>query len=82
MGALVKTDYSDNTPDLIYTYDRTGRTTSISDGVGVRSFTYTNGFQPELETLEGPFPVRIARTYDDLGRDQGCQLQQRLPGTL
>ncbi len=70
MAELVKTDYSDDTPDLLYTYDRTGRTSTITDAVGVRSFTYTNGFQPDLETIEGPFPARIARTYDDLGREQ------------
>jgi hypothetical protein len=33
-GELLKIDYLDTTPDVIFQYDRLGRQTAISDGAG------------------------------------------------
>ena len=70
MGELVATDYSDDTPDLSFAYDRAGRTTAIHDAVGTRSFTYTDTMLLEEETIEGVFPARIEKKYDTYGREQ------------
>ncbi len=74
MGELVATDYSDDTPDLVFAYDRTGRTTAIQDAVGTRSFTYTDSMLLDEETIEGVFSVRIEKKYDDRGREQQLKL--------
>ncbi len=76
MGELVTTDYSDETPDLLFDYDRTGRTRSISDAVGTRSFTYEQSFLPGLETIDGPVPAQIARKYDKFARPQEVAYNQ------
>ena len=70
MEELVETDYSDDTPDLFFAYDRTGRTTAVHDAVGTRFFTYTDSMLLEEETIEGVFPVRIEKKYDPYGREQ------------
>ncbi len=74
MGELVETDYSDDTPDLAFAYDRTGRTTAIQDAAGIRSFTYTDSMLLNEETIKGVFPVRIEKKYDEYGREQQLKL--------
>jgi len=41
-GDLLNIDYSDNTPDVSYTYDRQGKQASITDGSGTRYLEHTN----------------------------------------
>lgn len=37
---LVAVDYNDETPDVLYRYDRLGRRKAVTDGAGVRAYTY------------------------------------------
>ena len=43
-GKLLKADYSDTTPDITYTYNRSGQIATIQDATGSRTFTYDNTF--------------------------------------
>ena len=69
-GELVSQDYSDETTDIVMTYDNLGRVTQVTDAAGVTSFTYnaygelTN--ETNLKTL--------TRHYDELGRNVGWTL--------
>jgi len=40
LGQLTGIDYADATPDVVFDYDRLGRQTRISDGLGVRTNVY------------------------------------------
>jgi YD repeat-containing protein len=40
LGQLTGIDYADSTPDVVFDYDRLGRQTLISDGLGVRTNVY------------------------------------------
>ena len=50
-GELLKADYSDDTTDIIRTYDRLGNLSSVSDAAGTRNFTYNSYFDLTGETL-------------------------------
>jgi RHS repeat-associated protein len=72
-GDLATTDYSDSTPDVVVTYDRSGRPGSMSDGVGARALGYHASGQLEDETyttgaLSG---VVVDRSFDGLHRLSG-----------
>ena len=41
-GRLTGVNYSDDTPDVSYVYDRRGRTVQITDGSGVRNLAYND----------------------------------------
>ena len=47
-GKLLKADYSDTTPDITYTYNRSGQIATIQDAAGSRTFTYDNTFNLEF----------------------------------
>jgi len=69
-GELLGIDYSNETQDIIFTYDRLGRQKSITDAVGTRTFVYNSALQLEsegidgLDELDGLYDKVITRTYD------------------
>ena len=73
-GALLKIDYSDETADVVFAYDRMGRKVRVSDAAGIHHFTYSNSLQLESEGLVGQQIYQINRHYDDLGRMSGFGL--------
>jgi RHS repeat-associated protein len=66
-GELTSIDYSDNTQDIAFTYDRLGRQKTITDAVGSRTFGYNNQLQQETETITGIYNKVITRTYETAG---------------
>jgi RHS repeat-associated protein len=65
-------DYSDDTPDVTYTYDRAGRTKTVEDALGFREFTYnTSDLQLLTETMNpaggGLYSKTITRSYQGAG---------------
>ncbi len=75
-GELNTIDYSDSTPDIIFKYDRLGRKNQINDGVGIHHFKYNNKLQLENEGITGKVISTLSRTYDNLGRSNGFDLDQ------
>ena len=49
-GELVKADYSDSTPDVVYVYNRLGRQTRVDQGANRTLFTLTLAGQRLVET--------------------------------
>jgi len=70
-GELVTIDYSDETPDVGFSYDRLGRQQTVADAAGSRTFAYNSSLQLETETLSGLLTETITRNYDGLGRGAG-----------
>lgn len=68
---LTAIDYSDTTVDVHFTYDRLGRQETITDAVGVRTFTYNGALQLDYESITGLYDKTITRNYDALGRSSG-----------
>ncbi len=52
-GELKKVEYSDDTPDVEYTYTRTGQPHEVTDVVGTRTFGYTAELELETEDIDG-----------------------------
>jgi RHS repeat-associated protein len=71
---LTKIDYSDDTSDIAFVYDRLGRMVRVNDAAGVHSFSYNAKLQLESEGLAGQQIYQINRNYDDLGRRTGFVL--------
>ena len=70
LGQLTNIDYSDDTPDVSFTYDRMGRQATITDVLGVRS----NRFAPyrfDLLAEYLPDGQCISRFSDAFGRPIG-----------
>ena len=66
-GALTNVDYSDDTPDVAYTYDRIGRQKTIRDVQGTR----TNVYDPATLNLQSERlsnGAGLDRSYDAIGR--------------
>ena len=66
-GELLGIDYSDSTPDITITYNRLGRTETVADGVGNRTFAYNDSLQLESETITGLYDKVISRSYETSG---------------
>ena len=85
-GELLSVDYEDpNTVDLVYTYDRLGRQSTVTDATGTRSFAYDSStLQLTAETLDSAFydSHELLRAYDTLGRSIGYILQDSAFSTL
>ncbi|NLH71562.1 MAG: RHS repeat-associated core domain-containing protein [Verrucomicrobia bacterium] len=65
-GDLQTIDYSDNTPDISYTYDRRGRrTTAVCNGI-TTTWTYNDANQPLTESYSGGTLASLSMnwTYD------------------
>lgn len=76
-GELILIDYSDDTADISFVYDRLGRQSEINDALGTRTFIYNTGLQLESETINGLYNTMITRTYDQsnmIGRSTGFNL--------
>ena len=73
-GDLLKIDYSDDTADIVFAYDRLGRKIRVSDAAGIHHFAYNASLQLESEGLVGQQIYQINRHYDDLGRMSGFEL--------
>ena len=73
-SGLEKIDYSDDTPDIAFAYDRLGRMVRVSDAAGVHSFSYDSKLRLVSEGLTGHQIYQIDRKYDDLGRATGFTL--------
>ena len=71
-GLLLSVDYSDDTPDIAYTYDRLGRQLSAVSSVSTNLFVYS-GLDLVSETQNG---VAITRATDTLGRAAGFSLDE------
>jgi len=68
LGQLTSVSYSDNTPGTTFSFDRLGRQTTITDGTGVRAFTYNDALQLATETnTQGV----LQYAFDSLGRPAG-----------
>jgi RHS repeat-associated protein len=64
---LLSVNYSDTTPDLTFTYDRLGRQTAVTDGLGSRTFSYNTSLQPLSESISGLYSKVLTRTYETTG---------------
>jgi len=67
-GELSSIDYSDTTPDVSYTYMRTGAPYQITDATGTRTFAYRSDLQLDTETLDATFygaGRKIRASYED-----------------
>ncbi|MBR4251276.1 MAG: RHS repeat protein, partial [Kiritimatiellae bacterium] len=71
LGQLAAIDYSDDTPDVTFTYDRQGRQLTVTDILGTRTNVYD-----ALNLLEERYPDgdALVRTYDAYGRAAGIAL--------
>ena len=74
-GELSGIDYSDDTLDVSFTYDRLGRQKSITDAAGTRTFAYNDAdLRLHSETMTGLYSKTITRNYDTVdvkGRNIG-----------
>ena len=69
LGNLLSVDYSDTTPDIVYTRDRLGNVLlAVTDGVATNAYAYNRLGQLTNEVQNG---TTIARSYDALGRATG-----------
>ena len=71
-GELESTDYSDETPDVVTTYDRRGRMRTTTDAAGVLTRSYEHGnLDDEIYNGTGLLAgLSVARTTDELHRPQ------------
>lgn len=73
---MVGIDYSDTTPDIVFTHDRIGRQMTVADAQGTHIFGYdplTLALTNEVVVADGLTNV-IARNQDSLGRSSGFSL--------
>ncbi|MCK6486472.1 MAG: hypothetical protein L6R00_20335, partial [Phycisphaerae bacterium] len=63
-GELTGIDYSDATPDVSFTYTRTGAPATVIDVVGTRTFSYNDAQQLETESTSGLYSRVISRDYE------------------
>ena len=66
-GKLLKADYSDTTPDITYTYNRSGQIATIQDAAGSRTFTYDDTFNQIKETISGIYSKDLNKSYTATG---------------
>ena len=73
LGQLTNIVYSDNTPDVSFTFDRLGRQVTITDALGTRTNVY-DGTTLALVEEQQPDGTTLSRTYDAYGRPSGFGL--------
>ena len=67
-GELIGIDYSDSTPDISYTYTRTGQPATVTDAAGTRTFAYNAQLQEVSETISGGlYSKTLTRSYTTTG---------------
>lgn len=67
-GKLHSVNYSDDTPSIVYEYDRLGRIKTVQDGVGIRAFSYTDNYKLHAENISGIYNKNIVRAYTTSGK--------------
>ena len=73
LGQLTNIDYSDDTPDVSFTYDRMGRQVTVTDVLGTRTNVYDpSTFDLAAERL--PDGQILSRSHDCFGRPTGIAL--------
>ena len=60
---LTLVDYSDDTVDIGFSYDRLGRPKTITDAAGTRAYAYNGSLQPASETISGLYDEVLERKY-------------------
>jgi RHS repeat-associated protein len=75
-GDLQATDYSDSTPDVAITYDRAGRSKTITDGSGSRNLSYHASGQLEDEIYTSGLlnGFVVDRSFDSIHRLSGVSV--------
>ncbi len=68
LGQMTNIDYSDATPDVTFTFNRLGQQATITDGQGIRSFTYNDAMQLIAETNSMGV---LQFAFDSQGRSAG-----------
>ena len=82
-GSLVRTDYSDNTPPVVLSYDAMGRQICAIDAAGVTTFDYDIfGSLTNETTICIAGTNTIERFHDPFGRDVGYALDGVRQSTL
>ena len=73
LGQMTNIDYSDDTPDVAFTYDRMGRQVTMTDALGTRTNVYASA---ALDLVAECLPdgQTLARSYDSFGRPSGIAL--------
>lgn len=69
LNRLVKTDYSDTTPDVSLSYDAAGNLATMADGSGLTSYSYDA--LNRLISLNYPGRQQVSYTYDAIGNRTG-----------
>ena len=72
LGQMTAIDYSDDTPDVSFTYDRLGRQKTVTDVLGTRTNVYDAASLKEERMSNG---TTLARSYDTFGRASGISLE-------
>ncbi|MFR9535056.1 MAG: RHS repeat-associated core domain-containing protein [Rikenellaceae bacterium] len=71
-GDLLKQNYTDDTPDITYTYNHLGQVTSITDAAGTRTFAYNTYGQMLSDTTSiYSTNIQVTESYDEMGRSNG-----------
>ena len=71
-GELTDIDYSDDSTDIAYTYDRAGRLRTITDASGARTLAYRSGILQSETYASGPLSgIAIERSIDASTRVDG-----------
>lgn len=79
-GEMTSIVYSDDTPDIEYTYNRFGKQAEVSDAVGIRTFSYNTALQLATEDISGTgnlYTKTLSRNYtttDMVGRYTGMSI--------
>ena len=82
-GKLINTDYSDDTPSVVLSYDMLGRQMCAIDAAGVTTFSYDIFGALTNETVIGVAGTNtIEHFYDAFGRDMGYALNGVRQSTL
>ncbi|RDH45260.1 RHS repeat-associated core domain-containing protein [Zooshikella ganghwensis] len=72
---LQKVSYSDNTPEVTYTYNDKGQVTTITDGLGQHQYVYSTLGQ--LTSVDGPWEKdTIAYHYNQDGKLEKTTIEQ------
>jgi len=61
-GDLIRTTYSDATPEIHFSYDRQGRPVRVSDATGLRIIAYDKGTAVTESVVESPYPALAGHT--------------------
>lgn len=66
-GNLLKIDYTDTTPDVVYTYNRLNFLETVQDAAGQRTFSYNSQFALTHETINGIYNKELIYSFASTG---------------